>query len=133
DLVRQSGARDEAGHPPHDRTRLILHQHAAAGRAHLGAAAQAVLPHAGQDDRQNAGAVDARDRTEQHVDRGPAGMLGPPLPERRADGAIARRSDRSAGSPPPAAGTSALIFGSRSSRTRASAGATPPSPLGLVT
>src|SRR5262249_8978113 len=83
--IRQPRARDKPGHSPDDRTGLVLCEDLAARLANRLATAQAVLTHAGEDDRQSAPAVDFGHRTEENVDRRPARVLGRILIEPEAD------------------------------------------------
>ena len=79
DLVRQSGLAHGTRHSPDDARRLILGEDLPSRVPDILAAPQPVLPHAGEDDAEGPRAVEARDRTKEHVHRRAAGILPRPL------------------------------------------------------
>ncbi len=80
DVVRQPGGGDGARHAPYDRRRLVLYEDLCAGGAEPLAAAKPVLPHARQNEREGATAVDAGDGAEEHVHRRVKGTVAIAVP-----------------------------------------------------
>ena len=85
-LVGVAGLGDRAGHAPDHRGGLVLHQHGAAGGAHLAGPAAAVRAHAGEDDGQDGALVDRDGGAEQRVDRRAAEVLRRVLGQARSTG-----------------------------------------------